>query len=61
MQSKTKQETIKKFVLYAVIIAITLVMIIPFIWMLSASLKLSRDVFVFPIEWIPSVPRWQNL
>ena len=60
MQSKTKQETIKKFVLYAVIIAITLVMIIPFIWMLSASLKLSRDVFVFPIEWIPSVPRWQN-
>ncbi len=60
LQSKTKQETIKKFVLYAVIIAITIVMIVPFIWMLSASLKLSRDVFVFPIEWIPSVPRWQN-
>jgi len=60
LRSKTKQETIKKFVLYAVIIAITIVMVIPFIWMLSASLKLSRDVFVFPIEWIPSVPRWQN-
>lgn len=60
LRSKTKQETIKKFVLYAVIIAITIVMIVPFIWMLSASLKLSRDVFVFPIEWIPSVPRWQN-
>jgi multiple sugar transport system permease protein len=46
--------------LYAVIIGITVVMLLPFAWMLSASLKLSRDVFVFPIEWIPSEPRWQN-
>lgn len=60
ISSKTRQQTIKTCVLYAVIIAVTLVMIIPFIWMLSASLKLSRDVFIFPIEWIPSVPRWQN-
>ncbi len=60
IQSKTNQDTVKKFILYAVIIAITIVMIVPFIWMLSASLKLSRDVFMFPIEWIPSVPRWQN-
>ena len=46
--------------LYGVIIGVTLVMLLPFAWMLSASLKLSRDVFVFPIEWIPSEPRWQN-
>ena len=46
--------------LYVVIIGVTLVMLLPFAWMLSASLKLSRDVFVFPIEWIPSEPRWQN-
>ena len=46
--------------LYGVIIGVTLVMLLPFAWMLSASLKLSRDVFVFPIQWIPSEPRWQN-
>src|SRR5687767_14493149 len=46
--------------LYATVLAITLVMITPFIWMLSASLKLNRDVFTFPIQWIPSEPRWQN-
>jgi len=46
--------------LYVVIIGITVIMLLPFAWMLSASLKLSRDVFVFPIEWIPSEPRWQN-
>ncbi|MEP2759769.1 MAG: carbohydrate ABC transporter permease [Roseibium sp.] len=45
---------------YAIILLVTLTMLAPFIWMLSASLKLDRDVFAFPIEWIPSEPRWQN-
>jgi len=45
---------------YVVIAVVTLVMLLPFAWMLSASLKLSRDVFIFPIQWIPSEPRWQN-
>ena len=35
-------------------------MLIPFLWMLSASFKLNKDVFTFPIEWIPSNPRPQN-
>jgi multiple sugar transport system permease protein len=46
--------------LYALLIVITAVMLLPFVWMLSASLKLNRDVFVFPIEWIPAQPQWQN-
>jgi multiple sugar transport system permease protein len=45
---------------YAVVIVVTLTMLAPFVWMLSASLKLDRDVFAFPIEWIPSEPRWRN-
>ncbi|MDR1771161.1 MAG: carbohydrate ABC transporter permease [Hungatella sp.] len=39
---------------------LTAVMLIPFVWMLSASLKLDKDVFIFPIKWIPENPRWQN-
>ncbi|MDP9835624.1 multiple sugar transport system permease protein [Neorhizobium huautlense] len=46
--------------IYATVILITIVMLLPFAWMLSASLKLSSEVFVFPIEWIPSNPQWQN-
>ena len=46
--------------IYVTVILITLVMLLPFAWMLSASLKLSSEVFVFPIEWIPSNPQWQN-
>ncbi len=45
---------------YAIVILVTLTMLAPFVWMLSASLKLNRDVFAFPIEWIPSEPHWQN-
>lgn len=45
---------------YAVVILVTITMLFPFVWMLSASLKLDRDVFAFPIEWIPSEPRWRN-
>jgi multiple sugar transport system permease protein len=43
-----------------VLLILTAVMLIPFVWMLSASLKLDKDVFIFPIKWIPENPRWQN-
>ncbi|MBN9305737.1 MAG: sugar ABC transporter ATP-binding protein [Devosia sp. 67-54] len=46
--------------IYVIAIVIGLVMLTPFLWMLSASLKLNRDVFTFPIQWIPAEPRWQN-
>jgi multiple sugar transport system permease protein len=45
---------------YALAIVLCLVMLTPFAWMLSASLKLNKDVFIFPIQWIPAEPRWQN-
>ncbi|MCX2721493.1 carbohydrate ABC transporter permease [Roseibium sp. DSM 29163] len=45
---------------YVAAIVVTVTMLAPFVWMLSASLKLDRDVFAFPIEWIPSEPRWRN-
>lgn len=51
---------IGRVALYAVLIALAFLMLIPFAWMLSASLKLDKDVFTFPIEWIPKNPRWQN-
>jgi multiple sugar transport system permease protein len=60
MRIMGRKISIRTVAVYATIIAITIIMLLPFAWMLSASLKLSRDVFVFPIEWIPSQPRWEN-
>lgn len=35
-------------------------MLIPFVWMLSASLKFNKDIFVIPYAWISRSPRWRN-
>ena len=51
---------ITRILLYALLILISALMLVPFIWMLSASFKLNKDVFTFPIEWVPSNPRPQN-
>ncbi|MGO7581397.1 carbohydrate ABC transporter permease [Rhizobium ruizarguesonis] len=60
MRIAGRKVTPKSVAIYAIVIAVTLIMLMPFAWMLSASLKLSRDVFAFPIEWIPSEPQWHN-
>jgi multiple sugar transport system permease protein len=39
---------------------IGLLMIIPFVWMLSSSLKRESDIFVYPIQWIPKVWQFSN-
>jgi multiple sugar transport system permease protein len=49
-----------KVVLTAFMFALGLTMILPFLWMVSASLKIQIDVFQFPIRWIPEIPQWQN-
>lgn len=45
---------------YAALIILAVLMLLPFLWMVSASLKLDQDVFRVPIQWIPTEPRWSN-
>jgi len=42
------------------LIAGACVMLIPFFWMLSTSLKAPKQVFVQPIKWIPDPVVWAN-
>ena len=51
---------VKTAFMYAALIIMAVIMLIPFAWMLSASLKCEKDVFSFPIVWIPPVPQWSN-
>lgn len=60
MKVQNTKSKIFKVVLYIVLTAMALIMLVPFVWMLSASFKLDKDVFIFPIQWIPTNPRWQN-
>lgn len=50
----------RKIVVYILLIATTILTLLPLVWMLSASLKLDRDVFTIPIQWIPRNPEWSN-
>ncbi|MBP2111591.1 carbohydrate ABC transporter permease [Paenibacillus silagei] len=61
MVGKSKGLKISLMVLvYALLILTVLAMLVPYIWMLSSSLKLNKDVFSFPMQWIPANPRWEN-
>ena len=60
MMIQSRGQKALKVLLYIFLIFNALVMLVPFLWMLSASLKLDKDVFSFPIDWIPNNPRWQN-
>ncbi len=46
--------------IYAILVATAASMLLPFFWMASASLKLDKDVFRFPFEWLPKKPKWNN-
>lgn len=37
-----------------------MVMVLPFLWLVSTSLKEQRQIFLYPPQWIPSPVRWQN-
>lgn len=60
MQMQEKKFSTGRIIAYIALILLSILTIIPFAWMLSASLKLNKDVFAWPMEWIPSVPQWQN-
>lgn len=51
---------IKRILLYMLILALSAVMLVPFLWMISASLKLNKDVFTYPVKWIPEKLEWSN-
>ena len=51
---------IGRVILYVVLIALALFTLIPFVWMLSSSLKLDREVFVYPMQWLPETFHWEN-
>ena len=39
---------------------VALLFLIPFLWMVSSSLKPNYQIFEVPPRWIPNPPRWEN-
>ena len=55
-----KRSPVKTVLIYVLLIVLTIVTLLPLVWMLSASFKLSSEVFTFPIKWIPETFHWEN-
>ena len=58
--SQRRQTRLRHFVLHVLLSIGAFFMILPFLWMLSTSLKAPGDVFKFPPEWIPDPIVWSN-
>ena len=43
----------RKAVMTAIMFMISILFLLPFIWMLMTSFKMETDVFTYPIQWIP--------
>lgn len=50
----------RKIVWYIVAITGSFVMLLPFFWMISTSLKVENDIFSVPIKWFPSEITFDN-
>ena len=47
-------------VIYGVLVVLVAALMVPFIWMLSSSLKENNQVLTVPIQWIPQEFVWSN-
>jgi multiple sugar transport system permease protein len=51
---------LRKALVYGALVAVAAVLLLPFAWMVSTSLKGNEAVFAIPPQWIPETLRWAN-
>jgi multiple sugar transport system permease protein len=54
------RRSISKTLIYILLALFSLIVLIPFAYMLSTSLKAENELFVYPIQWIPDPILWEN-
>jgi len=59
-QSRRLQQRTASILSHILLILGSIIMIVPFVWMLSTSFKAPGKTFVYPPEWIPDPVVWQN-
>ena len=59
-QSRKWRTTVGHLLLHVVMITVGITFLMPLAWVVSTSLKLPGQVFVTPVEWISTEPKWSN-
>jgi multiple sugar transport system permease protein len=57
---KPIQHCLQRAFQYLVMVILSVVFLVPFIWLLSTSLKEQGQVFAYPPVWIPDPVKWSN-
>jgi multiple sugar transport system permease protein len=60
LSSFSNREALYRLFIYAALIIGAIIMIAPFVFLISSSLKVETQVFEYPIRWIPDPVRWMN-
>ena len=55
-----ERHPVRTVVMYLLITVIALGVLVPFVWMVSSSLKNNNEVFTVPTQWIPRDFQWHN-
>ena len=51
---------LKSLLIHTVLLAGTVIVAMPFLWMVTSSFKDKTQIFIFPPQWIPQPFVWQN-
>lgn len=57
---KARLNRLTEILTYMILSFGSILMVLPFLWMISTSLKDMGEVFLFPPRWIPQNPKWNN-
>lgn len=57
---RSVRTAISNTITYGIIVVLSLILMIPFGWMISTALKPIEQIFVFPPTWIPRPPMLEN-
>jgi multiple sugar transport system permease protein/sn-glycerol 3-phosphate transport system permease protein len=60
LASKRRQRRLHRALIYAVLLPLAALILVPLFWMVTTSLKRQMDVYLVPPQWLPAPPQWTN-
>lgn len=60
MRSKSATNKNTNTITYVLLVIFGTISFIPFVWLVRSALMETRQIFVYPVEWIPKPFRWSN-
>src|SRR5215204_1069786 len=58
--ARKAKDGIRELIIHLLLIPAALIFLLPFLWMLSTSLKPDAQLYAYPPIWIPNPLQWEN-